>query len=93
MNMPGFAAGRSLYPSRGRYCSGRRVASSRSAAIVPAIPACANCEAILDRCEVNGWKPRAVCAACATGNCYSGSDNPGGRCVYDALSGRVVCDL
>ena len=35
-------------------------------------PACANCPFILDNCERNGWKPAAVCTACAIGNCYVG---------------------
>ena len=37
--------------------------------IVPAIPACRNCDYIL-QCENNGWTPRAVCNACLSGNCY-----------------------
>jgi hypothetical protein len=92
MNTPGFTAERSLYAARGRYRSGRTVAS-RSGAVIPAIPACANCDAILDRCAENGGRPRALCNACASGNCYSGEENPGGRCWYDGLRNRMICDL
>lgn len=92
MNMPGFSAEQSLSVARGRYRTGRRV-GSRAAGIVPAIPNCANCDAILDRCAVNGGKPRAVCNACASGNCSSGEENPGGRCWYDGVRNRVICDL
>jgi len=38
--------------------------------VVPAIPACRNCDDILDNCLQNGWRPRAVCNACASGYCY-----------------------
>ena len=69
MSLPNFTADRSLYTARGRYRHGRRSAS-RPDAIIPAIPACANCDYILDRCELNNWRPRAVCNACAVGNCY-----------------------
>ncbi len=34
------------------------------------IPACSNCDYILDRCSLNNWRPRAVCNACARGDCY-----------------------
>ena len=53
MNMPGFTAERSLDAARGRYRSGRQ-AASRSGTVVPAIPNCANCDYILDRCAANG---------------------------------------
>jgi hypothetical protein len=92
MNMPGFTAETSLYATRGRYRTNRMVASP-AGGVVPAIPACANCDDILDRCAANGGKPRAVCNACATGHCYSGEENPGGRCWYDGLHNKVVCDL
>ena len=49
MKLPGFTAERSLEPPRGRYRSSRHTAS-RSGAVVPAIPNCANCDYILDRC-------------------------------------------
>ncbi|MGE0257568.1 MAG: hypothetical protein AB7T18_02330 [Alphaproteobacteria bacterium] len=67
--LPGFTADRSLAPARGRYRSGNR-AASRSSGVVPAIPMCSNCDYILDRCEQNGWRPRALCAMCATGDCW-----------------------
>jgi hypothetical protein len=92
MKMPGFTAEKSLSAALGRYRSGRRVVS-RSGAVIPAIPACANCDDILDRCAANGGKPRAVCKACARGHCYSGEENPGGHCWYDGLHNKVICDL
>jgi hypothetical protein len=92
MNMPGFTADQSLYAVRGRYRSGRFVAGG-SNAVIPAIPRCENCDWILDNCERNGWRPRALCAACAAGNCDSSEENPGGRCWYDPISGRRICDL
>jgi hypothetical protein len=69
INMPGFTAERSLPATRGRYRS-RKLSASRSDAVIPAIPACRNCGYILDRCVRNGWRPRAVCNACADGDCY-----------------------
>jgi hypothetical protein len=92
MHMPGFTAERSLSGTRRRYAAGRTFASKPSA-VIPAIPACANCDYILDRCAENGGKPRAVCSACARGNCYSGEENPGGHCWYDGVRNRVVCDI
>jgi len=92
MNMPGFTADRSLQAARGRYRSGGRVAA-RSAAVIPAIPRCENCEALLEFCATHGGKPRAACAACAFGICDSSVENPGGRCHIDPLSGRRICDL
>ena len=92
INMPGFTAEQSLRAVRGRHRSGRPVAA-RSGAVIPAIPRCANCDALLDRCETNGWRPRAACTACAVGNCDSSEENPGGRCWLDPLSGRRICDL
>ena len=62
MNIPGFTAERSLEAARGRYRGGRRVAS-RSGAVIPAIPACRNCDWILANCAENGNRPRAVCNA------------------------------
>jgi hypothetical protein len=92
MNMPGFNAERSLAAAGGHYRTRSRT-TSRSGAVVPAIPNCANCEAILDRCAENGGRPRALCSACAVGNCNSGEENPGGRCWYDGRRNRMVCDL
>lgn len=68
INMPGFTADRSLHATRGRYRGGRP-SGSRSDAVIPAIPMCRNCDYILDRCERNGWRPRALCNACAVGYC------------------------
>jgi hypothetical protein len=92
MNMPGFTADQSLHAARGRYRSGR-LSTSRSGAVIPAIPRCENCDYILDNCERNGWRPRAVCAACAAGRCDSSDENPGGHCWYDPISGTRICDL
>jgi hypothetical protein len=67
--LPGFTADQSLGPARGRYRSFHQSASA-SHGVVPAIPMCSNCDYILDRCERNGWRPRALCAMCASGNCW-----------------------
>jgi hypothetical protein len=75
MNMPGFTADQSLHPARGRYRSGRP-SSSCSNVVVPAIPACRNCDWILDQCERHGWRPRALCSACLFGNCYEDPPMP-----------------
>jgi hypothetical protein len=69
MRLPQFNATKSLYRSGRRYRRGR-ARESQGAVVVPAIPACANCDWILERCEINGWRPRAVCNACAVGWCY-----------------------
>jgi len=92
MNMPGFTAEQSLRAVPGRHRSSRQF-TSRSGAVIPAIPRCENCEALLDHCETHGWRPRAACAACAAGRCDSSEENPGGRCWYDPMSGRRICDL
>jgi hypothetical protein len=79
MSMPGFSADASLYDGTTSHISGnarRRFAGPRAGAVVPAIPFCDNCDEILDRCSRNGWRPRAVCNACAVGNCFSGVENP-----------------
>ena len=74
MNVPGFTAETSLYKTSGRYqalhAALARPAESLSNTVIPAIPACRNCDDILDRCEIHGWRPRAVCNACLFGNCY-----------------------
>ncbi len=70
MNIPGFTAEDSLYTTSGHYETGRHTISLPMATVVPAIPMCQNCDYILDRCEVNGWRPRALCNACLIGNCY-----------------------
>jgi hypothetical protein len=69
MSVPSFTAESSLYTSYARYRQSSPAASG-DGGVIPAIPACANCDWILDRCEANGWRPRALCAACAVGNCY-----------------------
>jgi hypothetical protein len=92
MNIPGFTAEQSLQQMGGRYYSARPV-PVRQDAVIPSIPACTNCDWILDNCERNGWKPRAVCNACNSGRCYSGEENPGGHCRYDHASGGIICDL
>jgi hypothetical protein len=71
MTMPGFYAEASAYTSDSSFPSGPFVVA-RADSIIPAIPACANCDWILDRCSKNGWRPRAVCNACYFGDCYSG---------------------
>ena len=74
MNMPGFTAEASLHGSHSSYAGGddfgRQSAQSHAGKIVPAIPACANCDWILDRCERNGWRPTGLCNLCAAGWCY-----------------------
>lgn len=69
MRLPEFTATESLYRGRGRYRDGRS-RNTQADTVVPAIPACANCDDILDRCAENGGLPRAVCNACARNYCY-----------------------
>ena len=73
MNIPGFTAEASLYQVRGRYHSGRSLAV-QPGAVIPAIPRCENCDFILENCDNNGWRPRAVCNACNSGRCFSGEE-------------------
>jgi hypothetical protein len=70
MNIPGFTADRSLRPARGRYRNSRFAAQQHSGDVIPALPRCENCDYILENCERNNWRPRALCAACALGNCW-----------------------
>lgn len=70
MNTPKFSAEASLYQAHRHYQAGRHLASTSGQAVIPAIPACRNCDWILDRCLANGGFPRAVCNACARGYCY-----------------------
>lgn len=72
MTMPGFTAENSLYERNRDYAISKRPAELPANAVIPARPACANCDWILDNCFENGWRPTAVCNACATGNCYIG---------------------
>jgi hypothetical protein len=80
MNMPGFTAEASLRRSATSYGSSGYLhgqsARSQAGTVVPAIPFCGNCPGILDRCARNGGLPRAVCNACAVGDCFSGVENP-----------------
>jgi hypothetical protein len=92
MDMPGFTAEQSLHAARGRYRSGQP-AAVQSAAVIPAIPRCENCDALLEYCATHGGRPRAACAACAAGDCDSSVENPGGHCWYDPVSGTRICDL
>lgn len=80
LTLPGFTAEASLY-RRARVSSGAikkrgRFAALSSGTVVPAIPFCGNCPDILDRCAETGGRPRAVCRACAIGDCFSGVENP-----------------
>ncbi len=75
MNMPGFTAETSLYRSNSYY-GGKQFADSHTSTVIPSIPFCGNCDFILDNCERNNWRPRALCNACAVGNCFSGVEDP-----------------
>jgi hypothetical protein len=75
VNIPGFSAAASLYQTSGWYLQGG-AAQPSGGNVVPAIPFCGNCDFILDNCERNGWRPRAVCNACAVGDCFSGVERP-----------------
>ena len=86
MSMPGFTADQSLRAVRGRYRSGRTVAGTPGV-VVPAIPRCENCPALLEYCATHGGRPRAACLACATGDCDSGHE----RCEFDPITGRLRC--
>lgn len=76
MKMPGFTGETSLYTTRGHYQARRQAINSPMHGIIPAIPACRNCDWILERCELNNWRPRAVCNACAIGWCYDDPPMP-----------------
>jgi hypothetical protein len=92
MSLPGFTADESLRAASRPYRSARPSAT-RSGGVIPAIPRCENCDAILTNCESNGWRPRAACNACNAGICDSSDENPGGRCWLDPISGMRICDL
>ena len=76
MNIPGFNAEAALYKTRGDFGFSAQSANSTANAVIPAIPFCGNCDEILDRCAETGFRPRAVCLACLTGNCFSGVEKP-----------------
>lgn len=86
MNIPGFSAEASLQPRFSRFRNGQP-AAEWSDAVIPAIPLCENCEALLERCAENGGKPRAACSACARGDCDFGGDES--RCYYDEVGHRI----
>ncbi len=75
LSMPGFSADACLQSRKGQYRAGGS-SRSRNGSVTPAIPFCGNCDYILDRCARNGYKPTAVCAACDSGHCYSGVEDP-----------------
>ena len=75
MIVPGFYAEASLY-GIGRSMRQGQLVVSPADTVVPAIPSCGNCDVILDHCARDGWRPRAVCNACAIGDCYSGVEVP-----------------
>ena len=75
MKLPGFNAEVCLRPPR-RYVGREAAGKARSRGVVPAIPFCGNCDYILDHCSRNGFRPRALCLACLTGNCFSGVEHP-----------------
>ncbi len=69
-SMPGFTAETSLYKTSRYYQSAGHAITSPIHLIIPAIPACRNCDYILEQCDIHGGFPRAVCGACAIGYCY-----------------------
>ena len=88
MNIPGFSAEASLQPRFSYFRNGLgRPLVERSDTVIPAIPLCENCEALLDQCASNGGRPRAACSACARGDCDFGGDES--RCYYDAAGHRI----
>lgn len=69
MSIPAFSAEDSLYRGAGHYrAAGTGYQGTNN--VIPAIPACSNCDYILDNCLRNGGRPRALCNACARGWCY-----------------------
>ena len=75
MSLPKFTATESLYRNNDWYPH-QQSGELRADVVVPAIPACKNCDYILDRCAQNGGRPRAVCWACAIGHCYTEDPMP-----------------
>jgi len=76
VNTPGFTGEASLYRSSAAYYGGVQSAGPLPNGVAPAIPFCGNCDEILERCSQNHWRPRAVCNACAAGDCFSGVEVP-----------------
>ena len=76
MNMPGFTAEVSLYNRSVGYCHTVQSADSHAGGVIPAIPFCGNCDYILENCRRSGGRPRALCAMCAFGDCFSGVERP-----------------
>ncbi|MGH2568073.1 MAG: hypothetical protein ACRDGA_07005 [Bacteroidota bacterium] len=75
MKIPGFTAD-ACFVRHAFHYRGAQPARPYSGGIVSAIPFCDNCDEILDRCAQNGFRPRAVCYACLTGDCFSGVEKP-----------------
>lgn len=75
MNIPGFTAEASIYRANSEYVSAG-VDHPHGSAVTPAIPFCGNCDYILENCRRSGGFPRALCRACASGNCFSGVERP-----------------
>jgi len=74
-SFPGFTAEASVYRRWNAYFGAESSRPDRNT-VTPAIPFCGNCDEILDRCEDNGFRPRALCLACLFGNCFSGVERP-----------------
>jgi hypothetical protein len=84
MKMPGLTAEASLHETGSGYCRTAQSSDSDAGTVVPAIPFCGNCDYILANCERNGYRPRALCAACLSGNCFSGVENPPPRPPWES---------
>ncbi len=76
MNLPGFTADASLRQTGIHYGELGGLPGSHANAVIPAIPFCGNCDYILENCRRSGGLPRALCAMCATGNCFRGVERP-----------------
>ncbi|GAB4185272.1 MAG: hypothetical protein Fur006_23510 [Coleofasciculaceae cyanobacterium] len=89
MNIPGFTADLSLDRSATSYANDgyyrKQSTDSHADTVVPAIPPCENCDFILENCEQNGWRPKGLCNLCATGNCFSGVENPPPSVPFDFI--------
>lgn len=76
MNIPGFTAEAVFQENFNSYRLHGEAADRQPGRIVPAIPFCGNCPEILERCDRTGGLPRALCRACAIGDCFSGVERP-----------------